>query len=316
MAAKARGLPISIQKKFLKNRCGLTESELKPLLDFEFFTSEMFKYWIKAEPVSSKRCAACHYEGRPLYFNPLGLLIRRKCPPWICAHALAQLSPVLYGFLDLPFDEKRTERMLFRHIICTDPGLGRGGMGSVIFRLTREKMPLLERLRFLFTLLFSRPNKRVIGEERAVKEAAVSGGPEPDNFMKSLPLDDRSLESFLASPTRVTRLRAIEKFKDYRIVVHVVSSDACIAGHKQGDAFFIDSMGKVLPAENGNGICLMALNKLWYRVILALERMAGAVENESAINSTWYKGHISCFGAGLPLGACGQVMMTIEICKV
>ncbi len=315
MTAKAGRLTSIVQKKFLRNRCGLTESEMQPLMDMEFFTSDSLKYWVKAEPVSSRRCAACHYEGRPLYFNALGLLIRRKCPPWICPHAIAQLSPVLYGLLDLPFDTKRTDRMLYKHITCTDPGMGRGGMGNVIFRLTREKMPPLERLWFLLTLLLRLPNKRTIGEGRALKETALSGGPDPDEFMKQLPLDEGLLEPFLASPVRVTRLRAIEKFKDYRIVVRVMSSDACIAGHKEGEEFLIDPMGRILPAENGNGICLMALNKVWYRVIVALERMAGAVQDEGDINSIWYHSHISCFGAGLPLGACGQIMMALELRK-
>ena len=88
----------------------------------------------------------------------------------------------------------------------------------------------------------------------------MNDGPNPDKFMKGLPLDERSLKLFFASPVRVTRLRAIEKFKEYRIVIRVMSSDACIAGHKKGEEFLIDSMGSILPAENGKGICLMALN--------------------------------------------------------
>ena len=316
MTGKVSRFLLGIQKRFLEKRCGLTEAEVQPLLDLGIITSESSKYWIKAEPVFSRRCSACHYEGRPLYFNPFGLLIRRKCPAWICPHALAQLSPVLYGLLDLPFDTKRTDSILFKHITCTDPGPGRGGLGNVIFRVTREKMPSFERLRFFLTLLLSRRDKRTIGKGRAVEEAAANGGPDPEEFMKALPIDERSLESFLASPVRVTRLRALEKFRDYRIIIRVVSSDACLAGHAQGDEFVIDPMGRIMPDGNGKGICLMAMNKPLYRVIVALERMAGSAEGDVDINSPWFDSHISCYGAGLPLGACGQIMMKLDYRKV
>jgi hypothetical protein len=39
---------------------------------------------------------------------------------------------------------------------------------------------------------------------------------------------------------------------------------ACIAGHKIGDEFLIDSMGVVLLHKDGKGICIMALTKIWW----------------------------------------------------
>jgi uncharacterized repeat protein (TIGR04076 family) len=309
---------LGILKRFMKNRCGLTEAEMQGFEGFfEFFNSETIKYWVKADPVCSKRCSAGHYEGRPLYFNPLGFLIKHKCPPWICAHAIAQLSPVIYSYFDFLMQGKGADRMVFKHVTCTDPGRERGGLGTAVFRITSEKMPLLERLRFVLPMVLGQcmKNKRAIGDCQAIKEAPAGGGPEPDEYMRRLPLDERSLEAFLASPERVRRLRAIERFHGHRIVVRVTSSDACIAGHKKGDEFLIDPMGKVLPLEDGNGICFMALNKIWYRVIVALERMARSVEGEGEINSAWYGIPMSCFGAGLPLGPCGQIMMTLELRK-
>ena len=219
--------------------------------------------------------------------------------------------------LSLNSDRSYTVPSIFRHITCTDPSRERGGLGNVVFRLTSEKMPLIERVRFFLTMA---PNvfiksRRARGDCQVLKEAPTSGGPEPDEYMKKLPVDERELEAFLASPERVRRLRAIKKFHNHRIVVRVVSSDACIAGHKKGDEFLIDAMGKVLPLENGNGICLMALNKVLYRVIVALERMAGSIEDQGEIDSGWYAFPISCFGAGLPLGPCGQIMMIVEVRK-
>jgi uncharacterized repeat protein (TIGR04076 family) len=301
-------------KIIMKNRWGYTESEYQKALELGFFDAlgmEAMGYWLVVEPVCSSHCSGCHNEGLPFYFNPMGMLVKHKCPPGICIHGLSQLSPVIYDYYDHLLQGKDPNQMVFDHVTCTDTGLEMGGLGDNLFRVTYERMPLLEFLRFMSTMmpyLFVK-NKRAMGECRAAKEAPTSGGPEPDEFMKGLPIDDRELEIFLASPKRVKRLRAVERYRDYRVVVKVVSSEACIAGHKVGDEFLIDSMGRVLPGEDGDGICIMALTKIWWRVMLMLERMA----DDGELSSKLFDLPMNCYGAGLPLGACGEIMMTVEI---
>jgi len=305
----------------IKNRWGYTEEEFQKAKELGFFdvlsVKAMF-YWLKAEPVCSRHCSGCHNESRPFYFNPMGMLVKHRCPPGICIHGLSQLSPVIYDYYDHMLRGEDPNRMIFDHVTCTDMGVELGGLGNNLFRITYERMPFLEIARFMFTMvpyLFIR-NKRARGECRAVLEAPISGGPEPDEFMKSLPLSKEELESFLASPKRVKRLQAIEKFKDYRIVVKVVSSRACIAGHEAGDEFHIDAMAKILPGEKDQGVCLMALTKIWWRVMLMLERMAAAVDNDVPFESKLFDLPINCYGAGLPLGACGEILMTVELRRV
>jgi len=311
-----------LMRRIIQNRWGYTDEELKKAQGLGFFDVLDFKamrYWIKADPVCSVHCSACHNEGRPLYFNPMGMLIRHKCPPGICVHGLSQLSPVLYNYYDHLLQGRDPSQMIFNHVTCTDTGLEMGGLGKNLFRVSREKMPLLEFLLFLFTLtpyVFLK-NRRARGECRAVREAPTSGGPRPDEFMKEFPLTKEEMEAFLASPGRVRRLRAVEKFRDRRIVIRVVSSQACIAGHKQGDEFLVDALGRVLPPPDGNGICLMALTKIWWRVMLMLERMAAQAESEGEGNfkSKIFDLPMNCYGAGLPLGACGEILMTVELSR-
>jgi uncharacterized repeat protein (TIGR04076 family) len=207
--------------------------------------------------------------------------------------------------------------MLFDRVTCTDAGLELGGLGDNLFRLRREKMPFIEFARFMLTMapyLFVK-NKRARGECRAAKEVPTSGGPDPDEFMEGLPIDAGELEAFLASPKRVRRLRSIARFKDHHIVIKVISSQACIAGHKQGDEFHLDAVGRVLQSKTGEGACIMALTKIWWRVMLMLERMATAGEGEGDFESKIFDLPINCYGAGLPLGACGEIMMTVEVRK-
>ena len=307
-----------IMRRTIKNRWGYTDEEFAKAAEFGLFDAldpEAMHYWIVAEPVCSAHCAGCHNEGRPLYFNAMGMLIRHKCPPSICIHALSQLSPIIHSYYDHLLQGKDPNEMVFNHATCTDIGVESGGLGSNLFRVTYERMPFIEFLRFMASmgrhLIFR--NRRARGERRALKEAPTGSGPAPTAFMKELPLTPQELEAFLASPGRVKRLRAAERFRDHRIVVKVVSSQACIAGHRAGDEFVLDAMGVVQPREDGRGLCIMALSKIWWRVMLVLERMAGAGEGPASFDSTLLDLPMNCYGAGLPLGACGEIRMTVEV---
>lgn len=303
-----------VLKIIIKNRWGYTEQEYQKALELgllQALNMESMTKWLVVEPVCSSHCSGLHNEGRPLYFSPMGMLIPHKCPPQVCIHGLSQLSPVIYSYYDHMMQGKDPNDMLFDHVTCTDAGLELGGLGENMFRIRLEKMPLLEFARFMMGMapyLFVK-NKLAKGECRAVKDAPTSGGPEPDEFMRALPIGEGELEAFLASPKRVRRLRSIEEFKDHHIVIKVVSSRACIAGHKEGDEFHLDALGRVLQPEGGEGICIMALAKIWWRVMLMIERMAEGGELESKL----FDLPMNCYGAGLPLGACGEIMMKVEV---
>lgn len=305
--------------RIILNRWGYTAEEYSQAGRLGLFAALDFgalRHWIVADPVCSLHCSACHQEGRPLYFNAMGMLIRHKCPPGICVHGLSQLSPVIYNYYDHMLQGKDPNDMVFSHVACTDLGLEAGGLGQNLFRITYEKMPFIEFVRFMLSMspyLFVR-NKRARGECRAVREAPATGGPAPTAFMKALPLDPGELEAFLASPVRVKRLRAVEAFQDHRIVIQVVGSSACIAGHKEGDEFVLDSTGRVQPGGDGRGVCIMALHKIWGRVMLVLERMAAAGEGVGEFDGPLFDLAMSCYGSGLPLGACGEIRMKVGVC--
>jgi hypothetical protein len=57
----------------------------------------------------------------------------------------------------------------------------------------------------------------------------------------------------------------------------------------------------------------MALSKIWWRVMLVLERVAAAEEGGGSFESTLFDLAMSCYGAGLPLGACGEIQMKVEV---
>jgi uncharacterized repeat protein (TIGR04076 family) len=304
----------------VKNRWGYTRGQLEQAKSTGLVDAVELKdmsYWIKIEPVCANHCMGTNYEGKAIYLDAMGGLIRHKCPPSICIHALSQLSPLVYSYYDHMLQKKDPNGMIFDTVACTDPGLKRGGLGACTFRVTREKMPILEQLRSQLALApyMFLWNRRQVGACRAVAEAPVSGGPEPTEFMRRFPLDEKELEAFLAAPKRALRLRGLEEFKDYRIAIRVVESQACPAGHAVGDEFILNPMGCVVLSENDKDICIMALNRAWYRVMLLLERMAEGTGGDVSLNGDLLDIPISCYGGAWPLGACGRIMMKVEARK-
>jgi len=310
-----------VLRRIVMNRWNYTATEYEQAAGLGFFEVLDFKamgYWIKAEPVCSSHCSGCHNEGRPLYFNALGLLIRHKCPPYICIHGLSQLSPVIYSYYDHLLMGRDPNETLFKYVTCTDVGLDAGGLGDNLFRITYEKMPTWEFVRFLSTMSFYLffNNKKARGDGFMVRNAPRTWGPEPTDFMRGLPLSDSELKDFMTSPERVKRLSSLERFQDHRIIIRVVSASACLAGHREGDEFVVDARGVLQPLTDGNGICMQALHKIWGRVMLMLERMVEAEGREDDFTGTIFNLPMNCYGAGLPLGACGEIKMVVEVRKV
>ncbi len=309
-----------VLKRIVKNRWNYTEEEYQlagRVGLFEVLDLRAMSYWIKADPICSSHCSGCHNEGRPLYFNALGLLIRHKCPPFICIHGLSQLSPLIYSYYDHLLMGRDPNASVFRCVSCTDIGLEPGGLGNNTFRVTYEKMPVWEFIRFLLTMsvyLFVR-NDRARGNCFAVRNAALSGGPPAADYRDLVPLAEAEMTPFLAAPDRVRRLRAIEKFKDWRIVIRVVRAAACIAGHKEDDEFVVDARGVLEPRPDGGGVCMMAIHKVWWRVLLMLERMIEAEGRDDDFTGKIFDLPLNCYGAGLPLGSCGEILMQVEVRK-
>lgn len=306
-----------VTMRIVMNRWGYTPEQLAKARGTGLLDAIELKdlgYWIKVEPLCASHCMGSNYEGRAFYLDAMGGLIRHRCPPSICIHALSQLSPLVYSYYDHMMQGKDPNGMIFDTVACTDPGLERGGLGTCTFRMTREKMPLLEALRAQLALapyMFVW-NKRQVGACRAAREAPVSGGPQPTAYMRQLPLSAEELEAFLAAPKRAMRLRGLEEFHDYRIAIEVVKSEGCIAGHATGDEFVLDPMGRVVLAENEKDICIMALHKAWFRVMLMLERMAEGAGGEADLTGSPFDIPITCYGGAWPLGACGKMEMKIK----
>ena len=274
------------------------------------------RYWLKAEAVCSHNCSALHTQGKALYFNPLGMLVTHKCPPAVCPHAVAAASPLVYLYYDYLLRGQDPASIVYATVPCTDVGVEYGGLGRNLFRITYERMPIWESARFLlrFAPFLVLTNKKAVPAGKDAHRADDSPGQPSDQPGLGTALSEREMEVFLKSPERARRLRGSERFRDYRIVLEVVNSEACICGHSKGDTFELDSMGRLLSGPTPTSVCILALARAWYRVLIVLERMAQqADEKEPDFSGALLDLPISCAGGGLPLSTCGRILMTARV---
>ena len=135
-------------------------------------------------------------------------------------------------------------------------------------------------------------------------------------LLAEYPLTNQERGVFLESPKRVDKILGIEKYRDARIVARIVASEACIAGHGVGDTIAFDSMGRLLTEAGDKPVCIRLLNRIWYRLIMILDRMAD--DSGNAIGKGNFAGEVidvrmNCYGAPFPYGDCGQVLMEFSV---
>jgi uncharacterized repeat protein (TIGR04076 family) len=327
--------------KVMRNKFGYTDEEIEQLRNTKWAARlpEIFSSpnWIKVEMVKTNRCSVGFKQGDALYFNIGGMLISRKAPPAVCPHAIAALSPAFYACLDRLSRGADPKDIVIDHVSCTDPGFDHKGLGNNTMRITFEPMPISQRLRDTWSALpymFHRSSDargpdpgglpKSSGAGAPVWGTGLTSGQRPTgkasesavNFLTKCPLTQDEQSIFLQSDKRIKRISGIDRYKDALIVVEVVKSDACIAGHGVGERIYFDAMGRLLTDKSDKPICIRLLNKIWYRLVILLDRIAD--ESDTSLADGTFRGELpevrmSCYGASFPFGDCGQILMSISM---
>ena len=164
--------------------------------------------------------------------------------------------------------------------------------------------------------------KETKNHERKVEPRSWTWPHDPEAIMaakhvlKGYPLSEVEQKLFLQSEKRISKLLGINKYRNRRIVVEIEESTACLAGHTAGDRFYFNSAGFLMVDELKQPICVRLLNKIWYRLIMLMDRMADGTADY--IGDGEFEGNIvdvrsSCYGADFPYGECGQVLMKVSV---
>lgn len=102
---------------------------------------ELEKYQIIAEVVQSKYCSAGLKPGLKFVFETIPPLLvpeETDCP--ICLRALGPLAYLVAGFWDRLIEGVDPNQGMWHIAECLDPGLEKGGLGHVVFKVYARKI--------------------------------------------------------------------------------------------------------------------------------------------------------------------------------
>jgi uncharacterized repeat protein (TIGR04076 family) len=131
-------------KQAMQQAVGITDEDFKTYISYPHnvkiaeSTPELMKYKIIAEVKESKYCSAGLKKGQKFVFQalPSVLLIKESdCPP--CARALAPIGSMLGDLWD-PIAKGDIKE--FKMVGCSDPGVSKGGLGHVVFKVYAQKI--------------------------------------------------------------------------------------------------------------------------------------------------------------------------------
>ena len=102
---------------------------------------ELMKYKIVAEVTEAKYCGAGLKVGQKFVFNTFPAMLipgESDCP--LCVRALGPIANLIVGFWDRMIEGADPNEGLWSVAECLDPGIKRGGLGHVVFKVSAKKI--------------------------------------------------------------------------------------------------------------------------------------------------------------------------------
>jgi uncharacterized repeat protein (TIGR04076 family) len=103
--------------------------------------AELSQYRIIAEVIKAKYCSAGMKIGNKLVLQALPAVLipeESDCP--LCLRALGPLANLVSGFWDRLIDDRDPNEGMWYISECLDPGLDKGGLGHVVFKVYARKV--------------------------------------------------------------------------------------------------------------------------------------------------------------------------------
>ena len=131
-------------KQMMQQAIGITDEDFETYLSFPHnlkiaeSTPELMKYKIIAEVTDVQYCTAGLKKGQKYTFQALPAVLlpdESDCPP--CARALAPIGNMLGDVWEKLMNGDTTSTTV---VECLDPGVNKGGLGHVIFKVYAQKM--------------------------------------------------------------------------------------------------------------------------------------------------------------------------------
>ena len=133
-------------KQMMKGAIGITDEDFKTHMSYPQNVKmtgraqELMKHKIIAEVTESKYCMAGLKAGQKYTFNafPAMLLTQESdCP--LCVRAIGPIADLMVGFWDRIIEGVDPNQGMWYMAECLDPGVNRGGLGHVVFKVYAQK---------------------------------------------------------------------------------------------------------------------------------------------------------------------------------
>ena len=131
-------------KGFLGGHLGMSDEDLAKITpeqeeELKNVGSKAGKYRVVAEVVNSEYCSAGLKPGQKYVIDPAQMVNMGESTAPLCLGALAPLGQRMEVYLDrMGHHENMTATL--RGFRCTDPGFGKGGLGTVEFKVSIEEV--------------------------------------------------------------------------------------------------------------------------------------------------------------------------------
>jgi hypothetical protein len=129
-------------KQMMQQNIGITDEDFKSYMSFPRniklaeATPEMMKYKIVAEVMEAQYCTAGLKKGQKYTFQALpAVFLPDKSTAPVCARGMAPLGAAIGEI----WDELLEGKIKTHTVECLDPGVKKGGLGHVIFKLYAQK---------------------------------------------------------------------------------------------------------------------------------------------------------------------------------
>jgi uncharacterized repeat protein (TIGR04076 family) len=131
-------------KGFLVGHLGMSDEDLAKITpeqeeELKNVGSKAGRYRVVAEVVNSEYCSAGLKTGQKYVIDPAQQINLGESTAPLCLGALAPLGQRMEVYLDrMGHHENMTATL--RGFRCTDPGFGKGGLGTVEFKVSIEEV--------------------------------------------------------------------------------------------------------------------------------------------------------------------------------
>jgi uncharacterized repeat protein (TIGR04076 family) len=130
-------------------------------------------------------------------------------------------------------------------------------------------------------------------------------------FQEAQGYTDEQMAMYRSNPRYVKAMEHAPKFMTHRIIVEVVESHHCNAGHKVGDKFVLTGNGYLIRDECPEYMCIHALGSFMPYIYAMWERLYEDLDPDMMLFNT-----VHCPDVGCERGGWGELIMKMYAVKV